>query len=70
MNYYMEGDKSRAVCSDCEDLVVTTFIRRDVSFSDGIGTVKGILVAVCDQCNTVVGIPAQSTPAIKAAREN
>ena len=69
MKFYVEGDKSRAICSYCEGLVETTFARRDVPFSDGQGLAKGILVAVCDQCGAVVGTPAQSTPAIKAARE-
>ncbi|WP_172746163.1 hypothetical protein [Neorhizobium sp. T7_12] len=30
---------------------------------------KGILAAVCDECDAVVAIPAQSTPAIRRARE-
>jgi len=31
--------------------------------------VKGILVAVCGQCDKIVAAPPQSTPAIKASRE-
>ena len=69
MKFYQVGDKSQAICSHCEGLVSTTFTRRDVPFSDGQGTAKDILVAVCDVCASVVGVPAQSTPAIKAARE-
>ncbi len=69
MEFYKAGDKGRAVCESCKELVDTTFAYRDMPFSDGPGTVKGILVAVCDTCNVVVSIPAQSTPAIKAARE-
>ena len=69
MKFYQEGDKSRAICSHCEGLVQTTFTRRNVPFDDGLGEAKGVLVSVCNVCDQVVGIPAQSTPAIKAARE-
>lgn len=34
------------------------------------GVVKEILVAICDICSAVVAIPAQSTPAIRRARES
>lgn len=69
MKFYQEGDKSLAICNRCEDLVQTTFTRRNVPFDDSVGQVKGVLVSVCDVCDQVVGVPAQSTPAIKAARE-
>lgn len=67
MNSYIPGDKSRAVCESCETLVTTTFALRDVPFSDGSGTVPGMLAAVCDLCGSVVAIPAQSTSEIAAA---
>lgn len=63
------GDKSKAICYDCGELVHTTYKRRDVAFSDGNGVAKDILAGVCDQCDRVVSTPAQSTPAIKACRE-
>lgn len=63
------GDKSRAICPHCSKVVSTTFLYRDVPFDDGSGTVKGILAAVCDNCHSVVAIPAQSTPAIRRSRE-
>lgn len=69
MKFYVAGDKSQAICSHCEGLVNTTFVRRDVRFSDDRGLAKDILAAVCDTCDAVVGVPSQSTPAIKAARE-
>ncbi len=65
---YREGEKSRSLCSHCAGLVNTTFKRRDVPFSDGKGVARDILVAVCDVCDSVVAIPAQSTPAIQEAR--
>lgn len=63
------GDKSKAICYDCNELVTTTYKRRDVPFSDGLGVAKDILAGVCDLCDRVVSTPAQSTPAIKASRE-
>jgi hypothetical protein len=65
---YVEGDKSKAICLHCKQTVATTFQRRDVPFSDGKGSARDILVSVCDTCDTVLAIPAQSTPAIKEAR--
>lgn len=70
MQLYEAGDKSKAICEHCKSLVPTTFMYRDVPFGDGSGIVKDILVAVCDICDAVVAIPAQSTPAIRRAREN
>jgi hypothetical protein len=70
MKHWKEGEKGRAVCERCATVVVTTFKVRDVPFSDGSGVVKDILACVCDNCSEVVGIPAQSTPAIAAARKS
>ena len=70
MKIYEAGEKSQAICEHCKSLVPTTFKYRDVPFDDGSGNVKDILVAVCDNCDAVVAIPAQSTPAIKRARDN
>ena len=69
MKLHQDGDKGRAICRHCESIVDTTFKRRDVPFSDGIGMARDILVSVCDICQETVGIPAQSTPAINAARK-
>ena len=69
MKMFHAGDKSKAICTQCQRLVSTTFSYRDVPFSDGQGLVKDILVAVCDECRRVVATPPQSTPAIQAARE-
>lgn len=67
MKLFKEGDKSKAICSSCEDVVSTTFKYRDVPFSDGVGCVKNILVSVCDCCGQVVATPPQSTPTIQAS---
>lgn len=69
MKLYQPGDTSKAICPHCGKLVTTTFAYRDVPFEDGSGMVKGILAAVCDECEKVVAIPAQSTPAIRRARD-
>lgn len=69
MHLYKSGDKSRALCETCGGLVATTFAYRDVPFDDGSGVVHDILAGVCDGCGQVVSIPAQSTPAIRRARE-
>jgi|EndMetStandDraft_4_1072995.scaffolds.fasta_scaffold47924_2 hypothetical protein len=69
MKLYRAGEKSKGLCDHCQGLVQATFRYRDVPFSDGHGVVKDILTLVCDTCDEVIAVPAQSTPAIKAARE-
>ncbi len=68
MKVYFAGDKSKAVCPSC-GLVETVFQYRDVDLEASHKTVKNILVGVCTHCGLTVSTPAQSTPAIKAARE-
>ena len=63
---FKENDKGRAVCS-CKGLVATTFLYRDVPFSDQSGIVKNILVCVCDECSSVVSVLSQTTSQIKEA---
>ena len=63
------GDKSQAICWNCEALKPTTFAYRSVPFDDGKGKVDNILVSVCDTCGETVSVPAQSTPAIRRSRE-
>lgn len=62
---FKENDKSKAICNVCEKLVSTTFKLRDVKTSDTKKVIKDILVGVCDECETTVAIPAQSTPEVK-----
>ncbi|WP_156516805.1 hypothetical protein [Paraburkholderia caribensis] len=70
INPHAEGDKGKAICASCNAIVPTTFLRRDVPFSDKSGKVANLLVSVCDICGATVAIPAQSVPAIKKARES
>ncbi|VWX32811.1 MULTISPECIES: hypothetical protein [unclassified Limnobacter] len=69
MKLFIDGEKSRAICNHCKDIVSVTFVRRDVPFSDRKGAAQDILVGVCDVCDQVVSIPAQSTPAISESRK-
>ena len=66
---YKVGNKSKAICHFCKDLVGTTFGYHTVPFNNGYGSVSNIMAATCDQCGSVVSIPAQSTTAIKKAYE-
>ncbi len=68
--FYEPGDKSQAICPHCKGLVATTFAYRNVAFNDGSGFVPNVLVSVCDHCDANLAIPAQSTPAIRRARES
>lgn len=68
MKLYLQGDRGKALCEHCQQVVGITYTRRDVPFSDGNGQAREILVGACDLCATVVAIPPQSTPAIKEAR--
>lgn len=61
-----EGDKSKGICYECGKKVEATYKIRDVKFKDVEGSVKDILVLVCDECDKTIATPAQSTPAIKA----
>ncbi len=71
MKIFHEGEKSKAFCKTCADSVGTTFMERDVPFSEDAKTVaKDILVGVCDVCDTTVSIPAQSMPAISKERKD
>lgn len=66
---YAAGDQSQAICAQCAKLVSATFAHRDIAFDDGSGVVRDILAAVCDVCDAVVAVPAQSTPTIRRARK-
>lgn len=69
MEFHQAGDKSKAICEDCGSLVPATFAYRDVPFGDGNGVAKDVLAIVCDSCDRVVALPAQSTPAVVRARK-
>lgn len=64
MRIIKEGEIRTLVCHNCGK-TTATYRLRDVDFSDQRGTVKNILAAVCDRCNEVAAIPAQSSARIK-----
>lgn len=66
---YKAGEKSRAICSFCNSIQITTFTERTVLLRLGNEMVPNLLVAVCDNCNKVVGIPQQSVPRIQEIME-
>ena len=70
MKLLLEDDHGKALCEHCQQIVTTTYVRRNVPFSDGHGEAKDVLAGVCDVCDTIVAIPAQSTPALKKARKH
>lgn len=67
MKFFMPGEKKRALCHR-DGRVTTTFVYMDVPFRDGHGVAHNVLVGACDVCGDAILIPAQSTPAIAAAR--
>ena len=64
MKLYKVGDQSRAICPFCKETRSTTFREENVPLRSGKGTVRDVLVAVCDECHRVVGIPQQSAPRV------
>jgi len=62
---HQPGDHSRAICSHCQKIVTTTFLRRDLVLPETAQTLRDILVAVCDECGQTVAVPASSTEAIR-----
>ena len=64
MKIFKVGDSQKAICESCQSVENATFRLRDVPFSDGSGTVKNVLVGVCDKCDEVILTPQQSVTAI------
>ena len=68
MRIVKEGETRTLLCHNCGK-TSATYRMRDVDFSDKRGTVKNILAAVCDRCDEVAAIPAQSNARIKEVFE-
>jgi hypothetical protein len=68
MHLWKEGDRSAAVCERCRKRVATRFEYRTFGLSKPKVDVPDVLVAVCEECGEVAGIPHQSTPKIREAR--
>lgn len=69
MKIFKVGDTLTAPCNTCRSLEAVTFQLRDVPFTDNSAIVKGVLVGVCDRCNSVAVLPHQSTPAVRKSIE-
>jgi hypothetical protein len=68
MYLWKAGDKSAAICAACKKKVTTTFEYRTVELESPRAAVPDVLVAACDECGAVAGIPYQSTPKIAGVR--
>jgi hypothetical protein len=62
-----EGDQSEAICRHCKTLVTTHFKVRTYRLVDREIDIPGMLVGVCDECDSTVMLPAQSSPRIGEA---
>lgn len=62
-----EGDTSQAICPRCKAIVTTTFRTRTYRLVSSGVDVPGALVAVCDRCDNVAAIPAQTSSRIGEA---
>lgn len=59
------SQKSQAICSTCSSIVSTTFYYRNIVFN-GIDKPLRLLAGVCDTCDNVVSLPAQTEPEVNA----
>jgi hypothetical protein len=69
MRLYQDGDRSAGICETCRSRVTTRMTYRDYTPTGWDVTVPDVLVAVCDRCGEVVGVPHQSTPKINEYRK-
>ena len=67
MSKYQEGDSIQGGCKNCRKVVNATLIPRSYSIENGLGLVENALMAVCNECDEVIGIPSQSTVAVRNA---
>lgn len=68
MKLFHENEKIDGLCED-DGRVRATLRYRDHELEGGLGVVRNVLVSVCDLCDQTIGIPHQSTPAIRDARQ-
>jgi len=70
MRLYQSGDRSAGICETCKSRVNTHMEYRDYTPTGWHETVPDVLVAVCEVCGQVVGVPHQSTPKINEHRRH
>lgn len=68
MRILKEGDTSEAICESCKSRVAVHYEFRTVHLEESNVDVDDVLVGVCDECDSIVSIPAQSFPRLKEAR--
>ncbi len=68
MRILREGQRRRAICPNCEGIVEIRYEYRTIHLEESDLDVENVLVGVCEACDDVVSIPAQSTPKLKQAR--
>jgi hypothetical protein len=67
MKIWKDGERSRALCPNCERKTEVVFQRRSVEQSAPKVAAEDVLVAVCVECNGTALIPNQSMPKLREA---
>jgi hypothetical protein len=67
MIIHKEGEKSKAICEKCKEIVSATF--RYADFTVNGCKIPDVLQGFCDKCNESVFLPHQSTFRIREYRE-
>jgi hypothetical protein len=60
-----EGDTSATNCTVCRKQVNARFETRDLRMNRSAVTFSNILVSVCDECDSMIGLPRQSVAQIR-----
>jgi len=60
-----EGHLSQAICHTCKKMSVVKFVKRDIPLSDNSQIIRGILAGVCQDCDSAIVIPMQSSLSIQ-----
>lgn len=69
-DFWKEGDRSRAICEACHQVVETRFEYRDFTLQKPRRKiVPDVLVAVCTVCDRIVAVPFQSSPKLNELRK-
>jgi hypothetical protein len=63
MKIYIEGEKTRAICSTCHDICSVTFKCKAYITEHG-DSIPDVLQGFCDKCGQRLLLPPQSTPRI------
>lgn len=69
MKILKEGDQATGLCESCKTRNPIIYRYRSVYLKKTEVDISHVLVGVCDVCDEIVSIPAQSFPRLKEARE-